>query len=969
MGWGENAAIPTRIESFEGRVSAGRRLRRAVMAALVLPFLGAGCLVVADHRGLFGGDQRMALREFAIVVALLGFLLINARLLRRIDHERRKAAVSLRAANRSLQTWVDEQARIEEELRDSERRYRFLADAMPQMIWTARPDGDLDYCNRRWSDYTGQTLDQAEGWGWIPVIHPDDIAHCLERWTQAFRSGERYEIEYQIRRGDGAFRWHLGRAEPMRDEDGRIVRWFGTCTDIDDQKRVEAELRQARESLSDRVAARTAELEAANAALVAEVAERKLAEEAAQSASLAKGEFLANMSHEIRTPMNGILGMIELALATPLAPTQREYLQIVASSADALLTVINDILDFSKIEAGKLELDPVPFPVRDAITDTLRSLALRAHAKGLELACRIAPDVPRSVVGDSGRLRQVLVNLIGNAIKFTERGEVVVSVALAEGGDADADADADANAGAPGSSSATFRFTVVDTGIGIPEHKRETIFAAFEQADGSTTRRYGGTGLGLAISAKLVALMGGTIVVEANPGGGSVFRFDARFAVDADAALEVAPTDPATLDGLRVLVVDDNATNRRIMVEVLAQWSCRPVAVADGASALREAAAAADRGEPYAAVLLDCLMPAMDGLDLAARLRAWEAEAAPGAPRLRLLMLTSAGFAPPDQPGLDGWLQKPVRQSELFNLLLGLLASPRPLGEPEAIHPEPPAPTPTTTRERPVAPARPLEILLAEDHPVNQRVATRMIEDLGHRVVVVGDGRAAVEVSASGRFDLILMDVQMPELDGFEALAAIRGRELMAAEAAGRRDEAEAPHLPIIALTAHAMTGDRERCLNAGFDDYLSKPVTSAKVRGVLARFAPNISPPATPAVVIEPPAPAFDRRAALEAMGGMEELLDEVIHLFVDDSPRLLDEIRRAADAEDHVALGRLGHTMAGSAGNFGPNPVIAAAHQVERAARAGAPRVEALALVDHLDQAYGRFQPALLAEVGTCP
>ena len=358
----------------------------------------------------------------------------------------------------------------------------------------------------------------------------------------------------------------------MRDETGAIVRWFGTCTDIDDHKRVETELRSSREGLADRVSERTAELEAANRALVAEVAERKLAEEAATAASRAKGEFLANMSHEIRTPMNGILGMTELALSTSLSTTQREYLGLVASSADSLLTVINDILDFSKIEAGKLELDPVPFSIRDAVTDTLRSLALRAHDKRLELLCRIAPEVPRSVVGDPGRLRQILVNLIGNAIKFTERGEVVVSVSVAEKS-RDDPPDVDA-------STFRLRISVSDTGIGIPVDKRASIFAAFEQADGSTTRKYGGTGLGLAISSKLVALMGGSIVVEDNPGGGSLFQFEASF--DVDPQLDIPPVDPAAIRGLRVLVVDDNQTNRRILREVLTQWGCRPVAVAGG---------------------------------------------------------------------------------------------------------------------------------------------------------------------------------------------------------------------------------------------------------------------------------------------------------------------------------------------------------------------------------------------------
>ena len=927
------------------------------MAGLLLTFVVDGAMLMAGRGGLFGDGLGVAVRELTIILALLAFLLANSRMLRRIDRERHKAMQSLRAAQDSLQIWVNEQARIEEELRDSERRYRFLADAMPQIVWTARSDNGVDYLNRRWSDYTGQTQEEAREWGWALAIHPDDRDRAARSWTHASHTGERYEIEYLLRRTDGEYRWHLGRAESMRDEHGQIVRWFGTCTDIDDQKRVEVELRLVQEGLSERVAARTAELEAANVALIAEVAERKLAEEAAHSASRAKGEFLANMSHEIRTPMNGILGMTELALGTNLSTTQREFLQIVASSADALLVVINDILDFSKIEAGKLELDPMPFSIRDAVTDILRSLSLRAHDKGLELACRIAPDVPRSVIGDSGRLRQILVNLVGNAIKFTERGEVVVNVTAA--------ADGDANA--PGNPT-RLQFTVSDTGIGIPPQKREAIFAPFEQADGSTTRRYGGTGLGLAISAKLVALMGGTISVEEAPGGGSLFRFDAQVETDGLAAASASNSQPVELEGLRVLVVDHNATNRRITEEILTQWGCRPVAVGDGDEALEELLGALDRGDPYAVVILDRSMPRTDGWELASCLRGWEAASTTARPRLKILMIASGTTDRVDCPDfgcLDGWLPKPVRPSELLNLLLDLLAAPA-------------LPSAPTVEATPLAWSSPvdlglsahrsLQILLAEDHPVNQRVATRMIEDLGHRVAVVANGRAAVDLSASGQFDLILMDVQMPELDGFEALAAIRGRELLAAEAATDRGAAVPPHLPIIALTAHAMTGDRERCLNAGFDDYLSKPVHINKLRTLFAPFLASPTILALPWSLPEAAVPRFNRRAAVESMGGDARLLDEVIRLFLDDTPHLLGQIHGAVERDDYSNLSRLGHTVAGVASNFGPNDVVIAARQVEEVGKTRATRAAAEASANHLDQVFEQFQTALLAEVGTC-
>ena len=946
------------------RHRVGRLARWGLMVAFLTPLLIDGGLLLIIPGGLFGDSAGVAVREWIIVASLVGFFLTNSWFLRRIDRERSKATDSLRIAHEALQVWVKEQGRIEEELRESELRYRFLADAAPRMVWTARPDGSLDYVNRRWCEFTGQTVAEACDWGWMPVIHPDDLERCARRWTQAFESGEHYEIEYRLLRADGVARWHLGRSEPMRDATGAIIRWFGTCTDIDDQKRVEAELRSIQNGLSDRISDRTAALETANLALVAEVAERKQAEEAARAASRAKGEFLANMSHEIRTPMNGILGMTELALATTLTPTQREYLGVVASSAEALLTVINDILDFSKIEAGKLELDPILFPVRDVVTDTLRSLSIRAHAKGLELACRIAPEVPRVLVGDAGRLRQILVNLVGNAIKFTERGEVVVTVEVSE--------PAAATPGDP--QSVRLRFAVSDTGIGIPASKRAAIFIPFEQADGSTTRRHGGTGLGLSISAKLVDLMGGTITVEENPGGGSVFRFEGRFAADITVLVEPGESVSVALAGLRVLVVDDNATNRRILLEVLGQWGCRPWAVTDGSAALDEIHAASVQNEPYTVVLLNHIISGMDGMELAQRLRDREAIPPRQSTRFRIVMLTSGGLDTLDNSGsgpLDGWLAKPVRQSELLDLLIGLL---QPENPPPPYKSGPCESSPARNLADPIArqigsmAECSLSILLAEDHPINQRVATRMIEDLGHRVTVVGDGRQAVDASASGRFDLILMDVQMPEMDGFEALASIRGRELLAAEAADERGEADPSPLPIVALTAHAMTGDRERCLAAGFDDYLSKPVNAARLRAILARFVADLGSK----IRVEPAGPTesiplrFDRRAALANMGGDDALLDDVIRLFLDDTPRLLDQIHTAIAESDQAALIRLGHTVAGVASHFGCNPVVAVARQVEKLARDGATNDEAEAVACRLDRAFDRLRTTLLASVG---
>jgi PAS domain S-box-containing protein len=680
--------------------------------------------------------------------------------------------------------------------------------------------------------------------------------------------------EERVVYADGSTAWMSTTKLPLKDRQGRVIGTFGVSHDISPLKHAQEALRQAAE--------------------------------ASEAANRAKSDFLANMSHEIRTPLNAVLGMTELVLGTPLTPVQRDYLKLVYESGESLLAVINDILDFSKIEAGKLRLDVAPFEFREFIGDTLKSLGLRAHRKGLELVCDIDPAVPDLLIGDANRVRQVMVNLVGNAIKFTDRGEILAGVSVEPAADGCTDAD-----------EVTLHVRVSDTGIGIPVEKFHTIFEAFEQADASTTRKFGGTGLGLAICARLVELMGGRIWVESVVGEGSIFHFTAVFQrATAEDRLQ-PPANPELLQGLRVLVVDDNSTNRRILAEMLGSWGMAPVLVASAAEALRELRIqAADN--PYRLVITDVNMPELSGFDLVRRAHE------DGSLRCGIIvMLTSSDRGEDIQAceelGVETYLIKPIKQSELFNAILQALG---------ARHAEE---WKTATIATPRDSARSLKILLAEDSAINQKLAVGLLERWGHSIDVAENGLLALERVQQAAYDVVLMDVQMPELDGLDATRAIRDWE----QQTGRSP------VPIVAMTAHALAGDRERCLAAGMDDYVSKPIRSEDLHQTLERMAalperppqprvagtietPQASPAAawSPTEVVAMATPAatlVDWPHLRKVVGHDESLLREIVAAFCEETPQIWLKLQQAGTAGHREVFERSMHTLKNSLGTVG--------------------------------------------------
>ena len=671
---------------------------------------------------------------------------------------------------------VTEQKRAEAELRDSRELFMLLLDSIPEAVYGIDLEGNCTFCNpacvrllgfHKAADLLGNNM--------------HDLAHY------ARSDGTRYPVEechiYEaFRRGHGTHRddevlWRADHtsfpveywSHPMH-RDGAIIGTVVTFVNITERKQAEQVLRET--------------------------------SEAAEAASRAKGEFLANMSHEIRTPMNGVIGMTELALDTELTQEQRGYLNLVKSSAESLLLLLNDILDFSKIEAGKLDMETIEFNLRDCLDDTIKAVSLRAHEKGLELACHILPEVPDALLGDPTRLRQIVTNLLGNAIKFTSQGEVLIRVETEQETE----------------SEATLHFAVTDTGVGIPLDKQASIFEAFTQADNSTTRKYGGTGLGLSICSRLVEMMGGRMWLESKAGQGSTFHFSAAFSLQKVSAGKAVSIGLEGLRDLSVLIVDDSATNRCILKEMLLGWQMCPVESASGHSAMDALKRAVTDDAAFSLVLLDAQMPEVDGFQVVERMRQDSQLAS-----TTVVMLTSAGLrgdaARCRELGIQAYLPKPIKRSDLLEAIKTVLSSPGRTKQATGLV------TAHSLRES----RRHLRILLAEDNRVNQLLATRLLEKAGHAVVLAETGTAALEALEKRTFDLVLMDVQMPEMDGLEATASVRLRE-----------QSTGKHIPIIAMTAHAMVGDKDRCLQAGMDAYISKPLSVKDLFATIEHLFPS---------------------------------------------------------------------------------------------------------------------------------
>ena len=800
----------------------------------------------------------------------------------------------VQAKNDALSVEIAERRRVEDALRHSEREFRAIANYTYDWEDWTDPDGRLLWVNPAVERVSGYRVEDCMAMSDypLPMVHPDDREQ-FSRHLRPNDDGRGTDHEFRLLHKDGSTSWAAVSWQPIFDGDGANLGRRSSIHDITERRRAVEAIRQAKD--------------------------------AAEVASKAKSDFLANMSHEIRTPMVGVIGMTGLLRDTELSEQQREYVDTIRSSGDALMEVINDILDFSKIEANRMELEITGFDLRTAIEEIVDMFAVRAYEKGLQFNCLLPAGIPVRLRGDSGRLRQVLVNLTGNAIKFTEHGQVSVSVARTDDhGDA---------------GHCRLRFEIEDTGIGIPADRRHRLFESFFQADTSTTRRFGGTGLGLAISKQLVELMGGQIGCDGEEGAGTTFWCEIPFRIDAHVAEPIDESTPL-LQGKRVLIVDDNETNRRVLLDYLAAFGCDTGQAASGADAKKELAAAAQRGEPYEIAILDRLMPITDGLTLGREIRENETHR-----DLKLVMLSSrdqrGDGSALEQAGFDAFVTKPVKRRALRRVLLRLYEEQQqPVGGVQTTRHDSPSQQIQTS----------LRVLVAEDNPTNQKVAASMLKRLGHRADVVSNGREVLDALRRLDYDLILMDVQMPEMDGLEATRRVRALEA----GVGR-------HLPIVAMTAHASLSDRTRCLDAGMDDFVTKPIqrealgetimanvarfetggssihpgSSASDSVAAARRSDTLVQEAQPGGDAERDGFTIDRM--IRRLDNDEAIAREIATLFVPSTAQLFAELAAAVPAGDAEVVRARAHSIKGSAGNIGATTLQDLAAAMEYAGREG--------------------------------
>ena len=754
---------------------------------------------------------------------------------------------------------INQRRLAEASMRISEEKYRTIIENIEDGYYEVNSEGLLTFCNNALSVITGYAKEQVLGQHIRIFMGPENAANLFEVFESLMhKETEANELNGAFERRDGAHRYFETSISLIRDSKSGVTGFRGLLRDVTKRKLAEA------------------------------MYQEKLA---AEAASRSKSEFLANMSHEIRTPLNSIIGLVELTLETDLSAEQREDLSVVSSAAYSLLSLINDILDFSKIEAGKLELEAIPFNLREVIGESLKIIAAKAHEKQLELAYRVRNNIPEAVTGDPARLRQVILNLVGNAVKFTEKGEIILSVDVAP------------SAGSP----YELLFSVKDTGIGIPVEKQESIFGAFAQADGSTTRKYGGTGLGLAVSSQLVRLMNGRIWVESPTavppvvpegeaaGPGSVFYFSVQFK-PPPSSMEKALEPAVDVSSLHALVVDDNKSSLEIVIGMLNSWHIEANGVSTVKDAQASILASIRTAKPFDLILMDSDMPDADGFALAR----WMADQKiSGSKRIMMLTaLTNRHRIDFDALKVHAYVLKPIRPSDLLETITHAVFQATPADDDTPIEPDGPA---DTLKDR-------LRILVAEDTLFNQKFIKRLLERWGFSTTIVKNGSEAVAAFSTQPFDLILMDVQMPEMDGFEATAAIR-----AAEAS------DGGHIPIIAMTAHAMKGDRERCLAAGMDDYVPKPISPDALLNCIHTLAPeNPAPGTVQGSSTNDDPPLFDKEALLTAFDNDRDFLKEIIEMFIADTPKMIKEIEAAIDGNDASDLKRTAHALKGMLGNF---------------------------------------------------